>query len=107
MSCDPWDDFHRFLEADTRARRLDLATDVRRLEEQNARARRYIVKLFDDRRKARAEIARLHTQFTALAEEFERWSARELAHDEGTAQNVAENAAARIRRILRKEHRCH
>ena len=101
MSGDPWDDYHRLLK--TESSHLDIAADVRRLEEDVARARRWISRLFDDRRKARAEITRLHEQFTRLAEEFERWSARELAHDEGTAQNVADRAATRIRAILRKE----
>lgn len=66
----------------------DLVTEARRLEAQLAKQRRWIAKLFDDRRKTRAEVTRLHNQFTALEEDLH-----------GTAGNPSPGIATRIHRI--------
>lgn len=47
----------------------DLVTEARRLEAQLAKQRRWIATLFDDRRKTRAEVTRLHEQFAACCEQ--------------------------------------
>lgn len=67
----------------------DLVTEARRLEAQLAKQRRWIAKLFDDRRKTHAEVTRLHEQFAALEEDLH-----------GTAGNPHPSLPVRIHRIL-------
>ena len=78
----------------------DLVTEARRLEAQLAKQRRWIATLFDDRRKARAEVTRLHEQFTALAVELEARAEKCTAAIDGPEWDAANGAATRIRRIL-------
>ena len=78
----------------------DLVTEARRLEAQLAKQRRWIAKLFDDRRKTRAEVTRLHEQFAALADDLDARAEECVAVGEGPASDAAHGAATRIRRIL-------
>lgn len=78
---------------------------LRRLEDRNATLRRYARRLFGDRSQARDEIARLHAQFTRLAEHLEasaeEWDiAGEHIAGERNASDAVREAAARIRRTL-------
>lgn len=73
---------------------------LRRLEDRNATLRRYARRLFGDRRQARDEIARLHAQFTRLADHLEASAEQWAAIGEHNVSATARDAAARIRRTL-------
>lgn len=73
---------------------------LRRLEQRNTTLRRYARRLFGDRRQARDEIARLHAQFTRLAEQLEVSAEEWDTIGERNARATARYAAARIRRTL-------
>lgn len=73
---------------------------VHSLENRNAMLRKSVRRLFDDRSKARAEIARLHTQFTRLAEHLEASAEGWDIAGEHHASDAVRDAAARIRLTL-------
>ena len=76
------------------------SASLRRIEDQNVRARRYIARLFNERADARDEIARLHEQFTRLAEHLEASAEGWDIAGEQNASDAVRYAAARIRRTL-------
>ena len=73
---------------------------LRRLEDRNTLLRRYARRLFGDRSQARDEIARLHAQFTRLADHLEASAEGWDTIGERNARATARYAAARIRRTL-------
>ena len=73
---------------------------LRRLEQRNTTLRKYARRLFGDRRQARDEIARLHAQFTRLADHLEASAEGWDIAGENNAGDAARDAAARIRRTL-------
>ena len=73
---------------------------LRRLEDRNDLLRKYARRLFGDRRQARDEIARLHAQFTRLADHLEASAEGWDIAGEHNAGDAARYAAARIRRTL-------
>ena len=81
---------------------FNVLADARRLEEENTRLRCERADLLDDRRKARAEITRLHTELTRLADHLDQRAEECNTVGELVAWDAAHGAATSIRRILER-----